>query len=169
MEELRQILLDHAARYPAMEPTDAVKLLYQNEFGGGHLITDAQACLKYLRQEYAGVTPDAACPLAEPIGNGIVRVNLAAVESPEQLQRLGSAFIRSASTHRGSLPAFLEKLELLRALTAQGRLPFDTATLEAYLTGYIAAGCPAVSHSGTYRQLYHPAYRVIRSELLREL
>ena len=34
--ELSHILRNHAARYPAMEPTDAVKLLYQSEFGGSH-------------------------------------------------------------------------------------------------------------------------------------
>ena len=36
MDALEQILQDHARKYPKMEPTDAVKLIYQNEFGGGH-------------------------------------------------------------------------------------------------------------------------------------
>ena len=45
MEELEKILQDHAKRYPQMEPTDGVKLIYQNEFGGGHLIKDENACL----------------------------------------------------------------------------------------------------------------------------
>ena len=45
MDDLKQILISHAARYPLMEPTDAVKLIYQNEFGGGHLIRDTEACL----------------------------------------------------------------------------------------------------------------------------
>ena len=38
MEELKQILQEHAKRYPLMQPRDVVKLIYQNEFGGGHLI-----------------------------------------------------------------------------------------------------------------------------------
>ena len=49
---LQDILLAHAKRYPQMRPTDAVKLIYQNEFGGGHLIRDEEAVLNYLRQEY---------------------------------------------------------------------------------------------------------------------
>ena len=53
MEELRAILIAHARRYPLMQPRDAVKLIYQNEFGGGHLIRDEEACLNYLRREYA--------------------------------------------------------------------------------------------------------------------
>ena len=32
MDETRQILCLHAARYPLMAPQDAVKLLYQGEF-----------------------------------------------------------------------------------------------------------------------------------------
>ena len=38
MFELEAILKIHVKRYPLMQPTDAVKLIYQNEFGGGHLI-----------------------------------------------------------------------------------------------------------------------------------
>ena len=85
MEELKRILREHAKRYPLMQPTDAVKLIYQNEFGGGHLIRDEQAVLNYLRREYESVEKDSAMPLYEDIGNGIVRVNLAAIK-PEELE-----------------------------------------------------------------------------------
>lgn len=80
MEELKAILIAHAKRYPLMQPTDAVKLVYQNEFGGGHLIRDEQACLNYLRREYDSIVKDPNVLLYEAIGNGIVRVNLAAVK-----------------------------------------------------------------------------------------
>ena len=50
MFELETVLKAHAARYPKMEPTDAVKLLYQNEFGGGHLIRDRESWMAYLRR-----------------------------------------------------------------------------------------------------------------------
>ena len=53
MEERRAILIAHAKRYPLMQPTDAEMLIYQNELGGGYLIRDEQACLNYLRREYA--------------------------------------------------------------------------------------------------------------------
>ena len=96
MEELRAILIAHAKRYPLMQPRDAVKLIYQNEFGGGHLIRDEQACLNYLRREYADLEKDPTVPLYEDIGNGIVRVNLAAVK-PEDLEQLGQDFIASAA------------------------------------------------------------------------
>ena len=132
MEELEQILREHAKRYPLMQPRDAVKLIYQNEFGGGHLIRDEQACLNYLRREYAAVEKDPTAPLYEDIGNGIVRVNLAAVK-PEDLEQLGQDFIASAAKHKGTMDSFLNKLEVLRKLTAEGVFAFDTNALTSYL------------------------------------
>ena len=161
MEELKAILIAHAKRYPLMQPCDAVKLIYQNEFGGGHLIRDEQACLNYLRREYAAVEKDPTAPLYEDIGNGIVRVNLAAVKA-EDLERLGRAFIDSAAKHNGTMDSFLNKLEVLRKLANEGVFNFDTNALNAYLSEYEASGCPAVSHSPKYREVYKPAYRIIR-------
>ena len=162
MCELKRVLRLHAARYPLMEPTDAVKLIYQNEFGGGHLIRDEQAFLNYLCREYASVEKDPKTPLYEDIGNGIVRVNLAAVHETD-LEQLGRAFLRSAAAHTGTRESFLAKLAVLQQMTAQGQMPFNAAALEAYLTDYGAADYPMVSHSETYRNAYHPAYRIVMS------
>ena len=163
MEELKQILITHARRYPQMEPADAVKLIYQNEFGGGHLIKDRQACLDYLWKEYESVQFDPDMPRQEPIGNGMVRVHLAAVK-PEELEQLGDAFIHSANTHTGSLESFLKKLDVLRKVTAARHFSFSSDAMEMYLVLYQMAGYTPVSHSHTYRQQYHPAYRVVKVE-----
>ena len=164
---IRSILLAHARRYPQMEPTDAVKLLYQSEFGGGHLIRDEKACLDRLTEEYRATPQSRDIPLTEDIGNGIVRVNLAALDAngvtPEQL---GRVFLHSSAQVRGTEAAFREKLALLQELTAAGAMPFSQDALEAYLTDYEAAGFPPVSHSETYRKNYHPAYRVVQMESL---
>ena len=160
MEELEQILREHTKRYPLMQPCDAVKLIYQNEFGGGHLIRDEQACLNYLRREYADLEKDPTAPMYEDIGNGIVRVNLGAVRE-EALEQLGQDFIASAAKHKGTLDSFLNKLGVLHKLTTAGVFSFDLDALNAYLSEYKAAGYPAVSHSPEYRQAYNPAYRVI--------
>lgn len=163
MMELERILTLHAARYPKMEPTDAVKLIYQNEFGGGHLLRDEEKALAFLRREYETVEKTGAGALYEEIGNGILRVSLAALEEAD-FEKLAEAFVISAREHRGSLARFREKLEALRRLTAEGRFGFDSAALEAYLGDYEAAGFPMVSHSGAYRAAYRPAYRIIREE-----
>ena len=113
MYELEQVLRRHAVRYPLMQPTDAVKLIYQNEFGGGHLIRDEENCLSYLRAEYEQVEKDPGMPLCEELGNGIVRMNLAAM-TPEAMEPLGRAFIRSAAEHSGNMDQFQLKLDALR-------------------------------------------------------
>lgn len=159
---MEKILLAHTRKYPLMEPQDAVKLLYQSQFGGGHLIRDEAACLGFLRREYAA-SPQADIPLWEDIGNGLVRVYLAALDahgySPE---RLGQDFISSAAAVSGDMDAFLENLCLLKELTRQGQMPFSSRQLEAYLSEYAAQGYPMVSHSEIYRNAYHPAYRVVQ-------
>ena len=163
MKELETVLKDHAKCYPRMEPTDAVKLLYQNEFGGGHLIRDEEACLRYLRAEFNATPIDPAATRREYIGNGIYRVNLAALREDE-LDRLGRDFIASAAVHKGDLDRFIQKLDVLRRLTAEGIFAFSSAELEKYLTAYEQAGYPIVSHSPAYRKHYRPAYRVVRQD-----
>lgn len=160
MEELEQILLQHVRRYPLMEPTDAVKLIYQNEFGGGHLIRDSEAALTYLHREYAETLRQEDAPPEEDIGNGILRVSLAALPE-EKLEALGQCFLRSAQSCLGSPERFQEKLAFLRAMTYLGAMPFGPEVLDAYLGAYREAGYPAVSHSSAYRENYHPAYRIV--------
>ena len=162
METLEQILRMHAEKYPLMEPTDGVKLIYQNVFGGGHLIRDPEACRRMLRQEYAATPQVPGAALTEPIGNGMVRVMLRALEENGwEADRLCDIFIRSSRAHQGTLEEFLEKLDLLRALTREGIFRFGTAELEAYLEAYRAAGYPMVSHSPRFREAYRPAYRIV--------
>ena len=121
MEELKQIFLAHANRYPMMQPVDAVKLIYQNEFGSGHMIPSQKACLDYLRREYEHTAKNPSLPLWEDIGNGVVRVNLAAVE-PEDLAPLGRDFIRAAAEHTGSMESFMKKLEVLQLLAEEEQI-----------------------------------------------
>lgn len=161
-ETLREALRAHAGRYPAMEPRDAVKLIYQNEFGGGHLIAGPAESMDRLRAEYRAVPHDPSAPLAEGIGGGMVRVMLAGLDPEEYpLEELNRDFVRSAAAHRGDMDHFLEKLDILRELTRAGAFGFSLRELEDYLGPYTASGSPPVSHSGAYRAAYRPAYRVV--------
>lgn len=160
---MQEILLTHAEKYPLMEPRDAVKLLYQSQFGGGHLIRDEAACLEFLHREYAA-TPQSDGSLTEDIGNGMVRVMLSALDRHGYpAEQLGQDFLRSAAAVTGSMTVFLKDLSLLTELTRSGQMPFSLPELEKYLAEYEAAGYPAVSHSDTYRRAYSPAYRVVQN------
>ena len=109
---LKEILLTHARQYPLMQPCDAVKLLYQSQFGGGHLILDEAACLEFLHREYSATTQTHG-PLWEDIGNGMVRIYLSALDTwGYTQQQLGQDFIRSAAAVQGSMDVFLQNLTL---------------------------------------------------------
>lgn len=169
METLEQILLRHANRYPLMQPQDAVKLIYQNVFGGGHLIRDPAACCCALQHEFESTPHDSDCPVVENIGNGLVRVNLAAIHtSGYSVLQLGYDFVASAQQHTGKLSGFLLKLEILRQVTEKDAFGFSLEELERYLTDYKQAGYPMVSHSEVYRKNYKPAYRIVMQNLLPE-
>lgn len=145
-----------------MRPCDAVKLIFQNEFGGGHFVSDEHHCLQLLTEEYASLGKAGPPCLFEPVGNGIVRLNLAAADAeslpPGVVSRL---FISSAKRKRGSLSSFVEKLDVLRQATAARMSGFSSDELDCYLEDYKKSGFPAVSHSEVYRRAYRPAYRVI--------
>ena len=147
-----------------MEPTDTVKLLYQNEFGVGHIIPAPEAFRERLMAEIAAVEVRPGIPLCEDIGNGLIRVMLNAPDfSRADPEKLAEACLRTAEGHHGSMVSFEKKLRELETLTAEGIFAFSGTELDAYLSGYRAAGCPPVSHSETYRKAYSPAYRVILS------
>ena len=166
METLEQVLRRHARKYPMMQPTDAVKLIYQNVFGGGHLIKDREACLRALQREYENAPQEQHAPLLESIGNGLVRVMLNAIDgSGYSIRQLGEDFIRSSQEHQGNLNGFLMKLEILRKVTASGVFGFTLEELDGYLEEYKEAGYPMVSHSEAYRQAYNPAYRIVLASI----
>ena len=167
METLGQVLRRHARKYPMMQPTDAVKLIYQNVFGGGHLIKDREACLRAVQREYENTPQEQHAPLLESIGNGLVRVMLNAIDgSGYSIRQLGDDFIRSSEVHKGNLNGFLIKLDVLRKVTASGAFGFSPEELEAYLEAYKEAGYPMVSHSEQYRKAYKPAYRILLASII---
>jgi hypothetical protein len=169
MNDLVKVLTQHAIKYPLMEPNDAVKLIYQNEFGGGHLITDKEAGLNRLQEEYLNIIQSDDTPLLEDIGNGIARVYLAAMDAHGlTIKKLNAIFVASSRIIKGLKESFIKKLNILDKLTREGIYTFDNYSLNAYLKDYISLGCPPVSHSKIYRDAYKPAYRVIYRNLLLE-
>ena len=166
METLEQVLRRHARKYPMMQPKDAVKLIYQNVFGGGHLVQDPVSCRIALQREYECTPQDPHAPLLESIGNGLVRVMLNAMDGSDySIQQLADDFIRSSEEHKGNLNGFLIKLEILRKVTASGVFGFTLEELETYLEAYKEAGYPMVSHSEQYRRSYNPAYRIVLASI----
>ncbi len=165
------ILRQHASIYKNMQPTDAVKLIYQSTFGPGHMIADEKTALvrtideiSTLKNEQKSCNCDSI--LYEEIGGGYARLYLTpnSEHHAELITKLFVASANLAENNDNKRRVFLSSLELLRNLTNEGIFSFTTAELDTYLTEYASKNYPAVSHSEEYRAIYHPAYRVVKRE-----
>ncbi len=163
-------LRTHLLTHPALFPQDAVKFCYQSAFGGGHLITDTTRAADYLAGERAALAPDSTLPTTEPLGSGLVRLNLAspavASLSDKSILRVFAASAAHVLARRDNDERFSDLLSALERMTADHQSPFSSETLTAYLDGYRALGCPMVSHTEEYRTAYAPSYRVIEEKYI---
>lgn len=167
---INDILAAHFESYPAMEPADAVKLIYQNEFGPGHMIPDEKKALARLQQEMSSLSPiDRAEPLYESIGNGLCRLNLRPCMErkipPEEINRL---FCETSKGMQGDQKQLIKKLQTLSQMADRDETPFFAAELDYYLILYREKKYPAVHHSEAYRAAYAPAYRVVLQKRLKD-
>lgn len=160
MKELKHILRRFGNTHPAAEVIDYIKLIYQNEFGCGHLCPDEKNALAHLRREWDGLEEMGRGPLCEPIGNGLCRLNLGALRR-EDLPLAAQAFFFSAQTHKGGEEAFRQKLSLLEEMARKGELPLCGTEVASALKEYLAAGIRPVHHSERYQKQYAPHYRVV--------
>ena len=166
MSILKNILPLHTGRYPGMEVRDCVKLLYQSEFGPGHMVAEGNA-LRYLKEELQTAREEGYAPpyAVEAIGGGLCRYHLAPARLTEaDLPLLGRCFVLSARP-RGSRQGLWQKLGEMMGMTCSGLLPFDPGEVEEFLAEYDQAGCPAIHHSEAFNAAYHPHYRVIDRDL----
>jgi len=168
LTELSAILLQHHCRYPAMAVQDMVKLIYQNEFAGGHMIADEQASLARLAAEISargqGPTHASQLEVFEDIGNGLCRLNLwALADSAIRQETVNRFFVSTANSWQGNTAGLEQKAGLFHQLSASDELPFAPEDVSAFLTAYRQQDYPPLSHSEVYRSSYRPAYRVVLS------
>jgi len=156
-----------------MEPTDYLKLIYQNEFGVEHLIFPSREdMLSRLQTELAQAKEEGYAPqqLCEDIGNGLCRLYLdPRVLTEEDLPLVLRCFLLSAGEH-GTAEGFWHKVGQWEAMTLRGDLPAPTGGLEDFLARYDGRCARegrhiAVSHSDRYRAAYTPHYRVMARDL----
>lgn len=164
---MKEILLAHLKQYPQMQLQDVVKLLYQSEFGGGHMITSPEKSLDRLKEEYKSFKWEYSTIICEPIGGEMYRIYLSALEDGLSEETLNRMFTETAARASGTREGFEEKLRCLLQCCRSGELPFTLAQAEAFLDTYRSRGYPAVRHSSCYRSAYHPAYRIVSASYAR--
>lgn len=169
MNNTEKILRLHAQRYPAMEAVDHVKLIYQSEFGPGHLVdAEDNAVLDYLKKELEEARQEGYSPAyqVEAIGSGLCRFHLDPARlSEEDLPLVARCFAWSAR-ERGTRKGLWTKLGRLSALVWKNGLPtIDNEDLGHLLDWYVSEDCPSVSHSEDYHNTYLPHYRIMDRDL----
>lgn len=173
MKNYREILLNQYKLRTNMTIQDMVKLIFQSEFGGGHLISNEDESLGFLKYEINGIIKgsndedkvfldDESIDLFEYIGNKLYRLNLVpALERGLSPTTINKFFVHSANTVKGSPEQFEAKLDMFLALCHQDLLPYDLQEVKDYLNEYKIEGYKPVSHTDSYRTLYKPAYRIV--------
>ena len=103
-------LIAYAEQYPEAEPTDLYKLVFQDLYGPGHLITDSASCAGYIQREVDAMAETALFPLFEYTlcDSNFVRVNIYLVKWGKiSLQHLVSALLRSTEGLPSPDPKFV--------------------------------------------------------------
>lgn len=162
---MRDIILSEKKLHPAAQPGDYIKLLFQSEYGPGHLIQDRGYSSRRLYEEWQKVK-HLPVEAPQPIGGGYIRLCIKGLEE-SRLEKVNAAFVASANIKSGSDTAFLAKLETLKAMAAEGLLAFDSEAAEKAVEEYLAGGIRPVSHTEEYHRHYTPAYRVVREDFYR--
>jgi len=161
------------AQYPATQAVDLLKLLFQGEFGPGHLIEDSTKSRRFLAEEYEGIKgrhsgldPESPKAYLEPIGFGFNRLHLSAIDalgiSQNTFHRI---FELSALSQHGTNEGFAQKVAALKELCRENTLPFDEDEIDRS-----HAESPALfRHSEAFRSAHSPAYRVVKEEFCRHI
>lgn len=166
----KKFVEEQAGMHPAFKPQDAVKMCYQAEFGAEHLVTDKEKMLEYLVKEFDEVEPTEDL-IVEEISEDYVRVNLGAWKSRfDDVTPVAELFFATAGTPtNGNEQHFFSRIEDVREAAAEGSLTFGTMEFDMFIEEYKKGGVRAIHHSDYYRENEHPAYRLVRKDLIQDL
>ena len=159
---MRNILLQESQIHPFAQPQDYIKLIFQSEFGPGHLIADADYSKQRLIDEWNMVKK---LPYEEnqEIGGGYIRLNIKGISS-HQLDDINRAFFNSANEKSGSDKGFMEKIDLFLNMARENLFSFSFETAQDAVNEYLSGGIRPTSHTKIYHSHYTPAYRVVNKK-----
>ena len=169
--QLRNILLENYKKYPQSNEVDFLKLIYQNEFGCGHLVSDPKKSLEMIKDELALIDYHSNDVLDyEYIGNHLCRLNLNVLNnSALSVETFNNFLISTANIQQllyqiGDEDNYEHKVVELVQLCTNKLLPLSYDVVMQLFKQNKELGCPPFSHSQKYREIYQPHYRVVRKE-----
>ena len=159
---MKNILLHENQIHPFAQPQDYIKLIFQSEFGPGHLIADADYSKQRLVDEW-NMVKDSPFEENQDIGGGYTRLNIKGISS-HQLDDINRAFFTSANEKSGSDEGFMKKIDLFLNMARDNLFPFSYEIAQSAVDEYLSGGIRPTSHTQIYHSHYTPAYRVVNKK-----
>ena len=157
---MKAAILNEKSIHPNAQPQDYIKLIFQSEFGPGHLIPNPDWAKNRLYEEWQQVK-DIPAENPQDIGGGYIRLCIKGIDE-SRLEEINTAFVASANEKTGSEAGFMTKLELFLEMAGENCFDFDLNTAENAVKEYLKDGIRPTSHTKVYHRHYAPAYRIIK-------
>ena len=164
----RELLVSHYNAYPRLEVADIFKFIFQSAFGCEHLVSSEERALNYIKEELKRVSADEA-PRVDKLDGNYSRVYLSCLNDEVTPEVMAKYFCLSAKIEPDGKEKLLEKIAVARELILDGTIALSLSVFDELHERWREAGYPAIHHSETFREAYHPAYRVIANEYLKHL
>ncbi|MGE4572179.1 MAG: hypothetical protein AB7E09_05475 [Candidatus Izemoplasmatales bacterium] len=174
MEVIKGIIKDHYKKYPKMELQDFIKMFYQNSFGPKHIQSNPslESTIQFIEEELGYFVENSETRQVEYIGNDYYRVSLSVIKhgllSPYQLgQAFYQSMLESPIIEDYNIQLFINQLRLLCEMINENILQLDKEKCQLMVEEYLDKGIRPIHHSDTYKELYHPHYRLVHKTILR--
>ena len=156
--EILRLLEEHRERRPGLRQQDVVKFVFQAMLGVGHLLSSSEAAEAFIAREAETLRADPAEPLTERLSPAWCRLSLRGAWEMGFTPTVIAGLMFASSA---ALPFTREDVfRFCGQLAASG----DPAFTDARVPEQILDETWLPSHSAAYRELYHPAYRVVSAE-----
>ena len=163
----RDLLISHYTAYPKLEVADIFKFIFQSAFGCEHLVSSEERALNYIIAELERIKDENSEPRVDALDGDYSRVYLSCLNDEVTPDVLAKYFCLSAKTEPCGKERLLEKISVARELIEDGTIPLSLSDFDELHAKWREAGYPAIHHSESFREAYHPAYRVIANEYLK--
>jgi hypothetical protein len=168
--EVFNLLIGHLNRYPEMQVQDAYVLIYQGTMGAYYFSEHPKEFEDKLLIEFEQVDENDKLPLWESIrpDGELVRVNFSPLKTRGiRPERLSTLCMWTTSIFKGDKEDLENGWQTFNHLCLDnrcGKFPMEEVTdFTAWLT---KNGYPNLRHSPTFREMYHPHYRLLKREFL---
>ncbi len=161
----RTLLTAYCKAYPDLQLRDLLKFIYQSSFGCEHMVISCEKATAYIKEEYARGVSNSQ-PVIEPLDGDYTRVGLSYLNCGLSANTLGRLFLLSAKKEADGETKLINKLNTLKELIKENKLPFSLEEFDSETEQWKADGYPAIHHSDIFRESYAPSYRVIANKYI---